>query len=106
MAEHPSGSFKVELLGPANLELSLAVARAKQLGIKNAFYALIREVYQHLVTHPVSWGDQTQTYHAAGLREYHRLHKKLSIRYAVDVSNHVVYIKQIRPVMDHPLASG
>lgn len=104
MIDSPRGPFKVELLGRALLQLRALTARAAQRGMRDQFLASFRRIVQQLETDPISWGDHTWSYKAAELEEYHRLYEMLSVRYGVDEANSVVYLKDLKAVLSHPLA--
>ncbi len=98
--------YKVVHVGLLLKHLQKLASKAVRLGINQEFIASLREIDQRLTDDPVSWGDPIGTLDAAGLEEYHMLHSMLSIHYYVDRANCVVYLKQLRPVLSHPLAES
>jgi hypothetical protein len=103
IAEAPK-PFKVEFLSPVKQRIRVLLVKAARGGVLTAFTSMVREAVQHLETDPVAWGDQMRTLPAAGLLDFHRLFQMISIRYAVNPTHRVVWVKEFTPVMNHPLA--
>lgn len=106
MVELPPGPYQVVLLGTARQQLWGSMARAKTTEVKRAFLGALERVFARLVVDPLAWGEPVRRYRHAGLLQMQRLQDMLLTVYAVDDVHKVVYVKECKPVLSHPLASS
>ena len=105
MAEQPSGTYRV-IVSEANMtRLRQLEQRAVQLGMHDQFVEILSQVNSKLMHEPTAWGDPVNRLVHLSLTMYHRIDRFLSVRYAVDETRRIVYIKEWEPRPGHPLAS-
>src|SRR5947207_10485963 len=104
MDPEPRKPYRVEPAGALTQQLNELSARAAARGIRNELVVSLREIIDHLSEDPVGWGERKWRYKAAGLVKYQRLHRSLSVHYAVTEVHKVVFWTECKAVLDHPLA--
>lgn len=76
----------------------------RSLGIGAAFAATLGATFAALRTRPRTWGDPFLRLDRAELTVYHRVIDRMCVVYAVHDNDRDVFIRDIVPVLDHPLA--
>jgi hypothetical protein len=106
MPDAPTRKYKVIPLPIAKAEMRAVAERATKYADARRYLDSVVEAFKRLEVDPTTWGDPRKRYLHARLSQFHRLHDRISFVYAVDEERRIVYVRQCRPVQDHPLASG
>jgi hypothetical protein len=80
--------------------------RAAELGVYDSFIQSLQTIEDQLGADPLAWGDPTQNLPGLGMIAYRRIYNRLSVTYGVNEVQRVVWVVEIKPVLDHPLAGG
>ena len=97
--------YKVELMQPAREAIREGSRQAARLGIKRDFARTLKLILQDLSTRPLTWGDPTGELRAAQLQLFQRLVERMLVIYAVHEERRIVFLRDCRPVLGHPLES-
>jgi len=94
---------RVELLHTARIRIKRCGEEARRLGIIREYAATILSILENFTVVPLTWGDPIQKYKGAKLLLYRRVFEQILTEYAVHEKEHIVYIKECKPVLGHPL---
>ena len=106
MKNPPPPPYKVELLQPAQAEITRCLQEAQQRGTAHEFVATLRQIYEKLTTIPHVWGEENRRYRAAKLVLRKMIYERILVVYAVHEEQPVVFVENCRPVLGHPLESA
>ena len=106
MTEHPAPPYKVETLPGAEAEIRRCLMKARGLGIVGDYVETIRQIRDILTKRPHTWGEEIGRYRAAKLVLRKMIHNRILVSYAVHEEKPVVFIRECRPVLGHPLESA
>ncbi len=106
MSTDTSGPFKIELTPLARAQIQRCAQEAKDRGMGHELATALREIVENLSTTPTSWGDPQVHFRHAKLRLYQRIWKRILVIYAVHEEQPVVFVKECKPVLGHPLESA
>jgi hypothetical protein len=105
MSTDPVRPYRVELLHTARTRIKRCGKEARLLGITKDYAATIRSILENLTVVPLTWGDPIGQYKGAKLFLFRRVFGRVLTEYAVHEEKHIVYIKECKPVLGHPLES-
>jgi hypothetical protein len=100
----PQPPFRVSWICRAQVEGLMR--RAQPLGLGPRLADELEQVGRRLENEPLGWGDPLFRYRSLKLVVHLRIYAKLRVVYAVHYEQSVVFVRDIRPVFDHPLAGG
>ena len=103
MNTDPARLYRISFLQPARERIKRCAQAATGLGIAQEYAATLRVILDRLAREPAEWGDPYKRLHAAKLLIYKRLYNGLYVEYAVHEEARVVFVRDCRPVLDHPL---
>jgi hypothetical protein len=98
------GPFEVEFTRAQLRRIQELSARAVALGIGGAFAADLRAISERMRVSPRDWGDPIYTHPALQLIVYRGLHDRIAVTYGVHDRLPLVFVRDVRPILDHPLA--
>jgi hypothetical protein len=96
----------VDWSGNAHDQLRDLANRAAGRGIRLLLAEELLEVQHRLENRPQEWGDPVRPLPFLGLQMLQGLYSGLMVVYAVDEARRIVYVRDIRAVLNHPLADG
>ncbi len=99
----PPPPYKVELLKSVQAEIMRCLREAQRLGIAPEFIATIERIFERLSSAPHDWGEEFRHFRAAKLVLRKTIHDRILVVYAVHEELPVVFVKECRPVLGHPL---
>jgi hypothetical protein len=102
----PALPYRVDLLYTARTRIKQYGAEAIRLGIAREYAATLRAIIENLARTPFSWGDPIRHYKGAKLHLYRRVFGQILTEYAVHEKERIVYIRDCKPVLGHPLNSS
>jgi hypothetical protein len=105
MESIPPPPYKVELLQSARAEIVRCSKEAQRRGIIHEYLGTLRWIYDKLTNAPHSCGEEFCRFPAAKLVLRKTLHDRILVVYAVHQEQPIVFVKECRPVLDHPLES-
>ena len=76
---------------------------ATRIGLRDAFEAAVRDMYDRLRADPESWGDPVRDYRGLHLAQYYHYGPLLFVDYAVHIDGTPVFVLDIEPTPDTPL---
>ncbi len=100
----PSGPFEVEFSATERARLRQLGERAVQLGIGPRFVEEVRVILEKLAFSPREWGDPLYPYRALRLTMFRGIHSHLAVTFAVHDRLPIVFVRDIKPILGHPLA--
>ncbi len=106
MNNPPPPPYKVELLQPAQAEITRCLQEAQRLGIAREYVATMQGIHEKLTTIPHTWGEPCRHYRAAKLVLRKMIQDRILVVYAVHEERPFVFVKEGRPVQGHPLESA
>src|SRR5262249_47246174 len=104
MVDLPEGPYRLSLVPIVKEQMRASAARAKTPEVREQFLEALGARFARLAVDPGSAGDPIRNYEKAGIREYRWVQDRVLIGYGVDEENRIVYVKECRPVLNHPLA--
>jgi hypothetical protein len=104
MTTPTQGPWKVVLLLAAKQQMRESAARAATSEQRKEFRTAVADILSQLAVDPIAKGDPLRHYRAAGLLQLEWLRDQILTVYGVDEANKIVYVKECRPVLGHPLA--
>ena len=105
MVNVPGAPYRVSILWIASQQLHEAIGRAGSAQLERRFRDEVRALLLELASDPITHADYLQRFVHARLDVYQRINKDMIYtKYAVDEANRIVYVKECRPVLGHPLA--
>ncbi len=105
MSTDPAGPYRVSFQRAARERIQRCALAAIQLGIAGDYAAVLRTMLDRLAKSPLAWGDPRRRLKAAKLVVRVRLHERLLVEYAVHEEQRVVFVRDCKPVLGHPLES-
>lgn len=99
------GPFKVEFSGNQKEILRQLARRASEAGYAPQFASELNAIREKLERSPRDWGDPLFPLHALQLMVYRGVHARLAVTYGVHDRLPIVFIRDFKPILDHPLAS-
>ncbi|HVS36514.1 MAG TPA: hypothetical protein VMS17_13200 [Gemmataceae bacterium] len=106
MTDFPQPPYKVELLQGAQAEVRRCLTEAQRLDILGDYVAAIRRIYDYLTTIPHTWGEEWRHYRGAKLVLRKMIHDRILVSFAAHEEKPVVFVRECRPVLGHPLESA
>jgi hypothetical protein len=98
------GPFEVEFSRAQLRRIQELSSRAVALGIGREFAADLRVMTERMRVAPRDWGDPMYTHLALQLIVYRGLHARIAVTYGVHDRLPLVFVRDFRPILDHPLA--
>lgn len=99
-----SVAYTVTKLSPVAAQVRVLMARAAELGIHQRVADAMQRINDHLVNHPLEWGDpEFRLVHEGGI-VCHAIEDPFAVRFAVYETEKVVCLLNIVPLSRSPLA--
>jgi hypothetical protein len=98
------GPFDVEFSTNQQHELQRLDNKARATGYGRQFANELRAILEKLRQSPRDWGDPLFPLNALRLIVYRGIHARISVTYGVHDRLPIVFIRDFKPVLDHPLA--
>lgn len=99
------GDYRVIVMTRAGEQIRSLFEAADRLGLRVDLAASLGEIDRKLQSEPRSWGDPVRTLPTLDLTLYRGLHAKIQVIYSVHQTQPVVFVRDVTPVLGHPLAS-
>ena len=106
MNTDPTLPYYVDLLYTARTRIKRCGVAAIRLGIAREYAATLRAIIENPSLTPLNWGDPIRDYKGAKLHLYRRVFGQILTEYAVHEKARIVYIRDCKPVLGHPLESA
>src|SRR5262245_38170274 len=103
LTENPGHLYQVVFPQLILARLKDLAVRATAQGIGPSFAADLRVIVDSLTKAPMSWGDPSHRLHQLGLLVCNRVFARLLVSYAIDEQRRIVYVRECRPLDNHPL---
>lgn len=103
MSDDPSRPYQVAFLQSARKRVQRCAEAATRLGIAKDYAATLRFVVDRLSQAPIEWGEPRRKLRAAALLLCDRVHDRLLVEYAVHEEQRIVFVRDCKPVLGHPL---
>jgi hypothetical protein len=100
------GPFKIDYSTNQAEFIQRLVNKALALGYGQQFATELRAITDKLERTPRDWGDPLFPLHALQLMVYRGIHARLAITYGVHDRLPIVFIRDFKPILDHPLAGA
>lgn len=99
---NPATPFRVTFNREFAEALDRLIHQAAQASLYSTFKKSLVEIENHLSTEPLTWGDPVRVLSGFRMTVYHRIHDQLSIVYAVNETDGLVWWTKLDPVLSHP----
>lgn len=106
MSTDPAHPYWVSFLQSARERVDRCAQAASRLGIAAEYAATLRLIVDRLSTAPLTWGEPSHHYRAARLVVRNMICQRILVIYAVHEEQPIVFIKECKPVLGHPLESA
>jgi hypothetical protein len=103
MAEGPQ-PFRVVYPETVREQLLQWSRQATDSAVRAALVAALNAIESRLSTDPLEWGETAYHLHHLGLAVCNGFHDRIHVRYAVDESRRIVYVRWFKLLPGHPLA--
>ena len=103
MPPDPPAWFEVSYVGKAVEQFRLLRGRARVAGRSSEWAATLGRIVRRLAADPRGTGDPLRPFNGLRLVLYQAVIDRVRVQYAVHDIRPVVFIRDITPVLDHPL---
>jgi hypothetical protein len=98
--------YKVEFLRSTMTRIRQCSREVVRLGIGREYARTLKTILHKLSTTPSTWGDPLRHFKSAELLVYRRVLDRILVEYGVHDAQRIVFVKDCRPVLGHPLQSS
>jgi hypothetical protein len=104
MATEATDGYRVIPMQLFTEKVRLLGERAIQSGYFQRFRETLVSVQNRLHENPAAWGEPRYRLQHLGVTVYHQILDFIHFDYAVDETNRIVWVQQLQPLSNHPLA--
>jgi hypothetical protein len=98
--------YRVSFLAAARERVKRCARTAILLGIGREYAATLRFIIERLSTSPLTWGEPSHHYRLAKLVQRKMIFQRVLVIYVVHEDQPIVFVKECKPVLGHPLESA
>lgn len=106
MPPEPTDWFEVSFVGQAALQTARLDQRAAAAGLAAEWAATVARIEARLRADPRGAGDPSEDFTVLRLVLYTAVIDRVRVQYAVHDIRPVVFVRDVKPVLDHPLGDG
>jgi hypothetical protein len=100
------GPFQLELTANQRLRIRQLIDLARSAGIGPSFIADLTAIVANLIDRPRDWGDPLHGLRSLDLTMFRGIHAKIAVTFAVHDRLPIVFLREITPILDHPLGGA
>jgi hypothetical protein len=106
MSPSSYGPFQLELTANQRTRIRQLINQARSAGIGPSFIADLTAIVANLIDRPRDWGDPLHDLHSLDLTMFRGIHAKIAVTFAIHNRLPIVFLREIIPILDHPLAGA